>query len=147
MPFPEDLLEQASHLARRDRNRPKQASLRRAISTAYYALFHLLVSEAVGYWKLKGQRPALARAFDHGKMKHASNGCKSADPNLQKVADAFVELQQARHLADYDGGKIWTRVESIYHINLAKYAFSSWGRIRDQGPAQDYLLSMLVSRR
>ena len=47
MPFPEDLLEQAKHLASRERTKPKQASLRRAVSTAYYALFHLLISEAV----------------------------------------------------------------------------------------------------
>jgi hypothetical protein len=41
-----DLLEQARHLAKRERRRPKQASLRRAISTAYYyALIHLLVAE------------------------------------------------------------------------------------------------------
>ena len=37
-----DLLEQADHLARRERKRPKQASLRRAVSAAYYGLFHLL---------------------------------------------------------------------------------------------------------
>lgn len=41
MAFPDDLLEQAVHLARREPGRPRQASLRRAISTAYYALFHL----------------------------------------------------------------------------------------------------------
>jgi hypothetical protein len=145
--FPDDLLEQANHLAHRDRGRPKQASLRRAVSTAYYALFHLLVSEAVGYWSLKGQRPALARAFDHGKMKHASHECNSADADLQNVAGAFVELQQARHLADYDGGKTWTRIESVSRIDLAKEAFSSWGRVRNQRAAQDYLLSMLVSRK
>jgi hypothetical protein len=145
--FPDELLEQADHLARRDRGRPKQASLRRAVSTAYYALFHLLVSEAVGYWKLKGQRTALARAYDHGKMKHASHGCNSGNADLQKVAAAFLELQQVRHLADYDGGKTWTRVESVSHIDLAKAAFSSWGRVRDQRAAQDYLLSMLVSRK
>ncbi|MBS1874595.1 MAG: hypothetical protein JSU00_15375 [Acidobacteria bacterium] len=52
MGLPEDLLEQADHLARWDWKHPKQASLRRAVSTAYYAVFHMLVSEAVAYWKL-----------------------------------------------------------------------------------------------
>ena len=47
MAYPEDLLEQANHLARREPKRPKQASLRRAVSTAYYALFHLLIGQAV----------------------------------------------------------------------------------------------------
>lgn len=40
-----DLLEQAEHLAKRETKKPKQASLRRAVSSAYYALFHLLVSD------------------------------------------------------------------------------------------------------
>jgi uncharacterized protein (UPF0332 family) len=47
MAFADDLLEQAYHLANRDRENPKQASLRRAVSTAYYALYHLLIDEAV----------------------------------------------------------------------------------------------------
>jgi len=46
MAFAQDLLEQSSHLANREPRRPRQASLRRAVSTAYYALFHLLIQEA-----------------------------------------------------------------------------------------------------
>jgi hypothetical protein len=38
MPYAHDLLEQAKHLANREKKRPRQASLRRAVSTAYYAL-------------------------------------------------------------------------------------------------------------
>ena len=41
-----DLLEQAVRLAKLDVKKPKQANLRRAISSAYYALFHMLVDEA-----------------------------------------------------------------------------------------------------
>lgn len=36
------LLEQAEHLLDVDPRKPKQASLRRAMSAAYYSLFHLL---------------------------------------------------------------------------------------------------------
>jgi hypothetical protein len=46
MSLPDDLLEQAGHLASRERTKPKQASLRRAISVSYYAVFHLLVDDA-----------------------------------------------------------------------------------------------------
>ena len=42
----DDLLDQADHLAAVESGRPKQASLRRAVSAAYYALFHLLAGEA-----------------------------------------------------------------------------------------------------
>jgi uncharacterized protein (UPF0332 family) len=54
MPLAEHLLEQAQHLANREKKRPRQASLRRAVSTAYYALFHLLIHEATRNWKKVG---------------------------------------------------------------------------------------------
>jgi hypothetical protein len=71
MAFADDLLEQAEFLANREPVHPKQASLRRAVSTAYYALFHLLIGEAVGNWGIARQRSVLARTFDHAKMKSA----------------------------------------------------------------------------
>jgi len=46
MSLPHDLLAQARLLATKEPRRPKDASLRRAVSTAYYALFHLLTDEA-----------------------------------------------------------------------------------------------------
>ena len=69
MAFPAHLLEQAKHLANREKRRPRQASLRRAVSTVYYALFHLLIHEATLNWKRVEQRAQLARFFEHGKMK------------------------------------------------------------------------------
>ena len=42
-----ELLRQARHLATKEPRRPLQASLRRAVSAAYYALYHLLVDDAV----------------------------------------------------------------------------------------------------
>jgi uncharacterized protein (UPF0332 family) len=44
MAFADDLLADAHHLASRGGKRPNQSSLRRAVSTAYYALFHLLIA-------------------------------------------------------------------------------------------------------
>src|SRR5712664_67396 len=68
MAFPDDLLEQAQHLAQREPKRPKQASLRRAVSTAYYALFHLLITETTKNWKRPAERFTLARMFEHTLM-------------------------------------------------------------------------------
>lgn len=68
MPFPKDLLEQARHLANREPKRPKQASLRRAVSTAYYALFHLLSMETAKNWKRSAERFTVARMLDHTPM-------------------------------------------------------------------------------
>ena len=72
-----DLLDAASHLATRETRKPKQASLRRAVSAAYYALFHLLVAD--GAKRLSPAKPdglslVIQRAFNHGEMR---NVCKS----------------------------------------------------------------------
>jgi len=71
MAYHDDLLRQALHLVHKEPRKPRQASLRRGVSTAYYALFHLLISEAVANWNRVSLRAALGRAFDHGIMKAA----------------------------------------------------------------------------
>ena len=67
---------QAKLLATKEKSRPKQASLRRSVSAAYYALFHLLVDAAarrlVSAADRKPLRNCLARAFDHGLMKRVA---------------------------------------------------------------------------
>ena len=47
MALAEDLKDQAYVLATLEPRKPKQASLRRAVSTAYYALFHLLLDDGM----------------------------------------------------------------------------------------------------
>src|ERR1700679_2940589 len=79
MAFADDLLEQAQHLAQREPKRPKQASLRRAVSAAYYALFHLLTTEATKNWKRPAERPTLARMFEHDSMRKV---CKAKRDEL-----------------------------------------------------------------
>jgi uncharacterized protein (UPF0332 family) len=160
MPFADDLLEQAQHLANRERKRPRQASLRRAVSTAYYALFHLLISEATLNWKRADQRHLLARFFEHGKMKSASDKQRGdlntffrTNPppgpeldtarHLYRVADTFFQAQQQRHTADYDNRTQWTRTEVLTQIDLVAAAFQSWRAIREEPAAQAYLISLL----
>ncbi len=166
MPFPDHLLEQARHLANREKKRPRQASLRRAVSTAYYALFHLLISEATLNWKRVDQRSLLARFFEHGKMKTASDKQRgecnrfinSTPPpavgpaldrmrHLHRVADTFFEAQQKRHTADYDNATQWTRTEALTLISQVDSAFQSWRGIRNEPIAQAYLISLLGNPR
>ncbi len=47
MSLPDSLRGVARDLATLDARRPRQASLRRSVSTVYYAAFHLLVDAAV----------------------------------------------------------------------------------------------------
>ena len=134
----------------------RQASLRRAVSNSYYALFHLLIREAVSNWKRPDQRAELSRAFDHAPMKKASNQVSSAKfpgspkpivDQLKEVAKAFSELQEMRHLADYDSSKQWSRTDVLSIADKAKTAIATWRVIRNENIAQDYLLQLLVHRR
>jgi hypothetical protein len=66
MPLSEELLDVARSLTDLDSGEPRQASLRRAVSTAYYALFHLLVTEAASNWSRPELRSRIGRLFEHG---------------------------------------------------------------------------------
>jgi uncharacterized protein (UPF0332 family) len=153
MGFPQDLLEQAGTLANLDKSRPRQASLRRAVSTAYYALFHLLTTAAVSNWKQSRLRADLARAFEHRKMnqtcrdtkkKQFQKADKASVQHIKLVAANFVELQAHRHTADYDNSKRWGRTEVLTIIDLAADAFDSWAEVRKDPIAEEFLLRLLV---
>jgi hypothetical protein len=155
MAFADDLLEQAEFLANREAIEPKQASLRRAVSAAYYALFHLLIDEAVGNWGVARQRSVLARTFDHAKMKgvcetHVTSFYKAGKPPasvpLKNVAQTFGTLQQQRHIADYDNGFVWPRTDAVAQIDLVGAAFADWRGIRGTDEAQDFLLALFLPR-
>jgi len=165
-----DLLEQASHLALRERKKPKQASLRRAVSAAYYALFHLLIAE--GARLLSPTNPAglkilIGRAFNHGQMREVCSGFVEGnakpnsnrippatkalltlplDLNFVQVLQAFVDLQEARHQADYDLTKICSRLDAVSHVQIARQAFSDWESIRKTPNASTFMAALLLQK-
>ena len=150
MPFAEALLRDAHHLADRGGSKPRQSSLRRAVSTAYYALFHLLIADFVMNWKTKDQRARLGRMFEHKKMVNAKLQGRHGGPveaDLIRVIKAFAQLQDERHSADYDVGRSWTRSDVKTRLKIADEAFAAWKRIRKQKLAQDHLLTMFGARR
>lgn len=163
MGYPEDLLEQARHLAKRERNRPKQASLRRAVSSAYYALFHLLIADAVKNWKRPRERFTLARMFEHETMRRVcakkqeelrrlNNRIPRPAPgpdternrHLLTVAEVFISMLEERHTADYDGSEAWSRLYVLERIGAVERAFASWKTIRSQPEAQNFLVTLLL---
>lgn len=166
MAYPEDLLEQAQHLAQREPKRPKQASLRRAVSSAYYALFHLLISETVKNWKRPKERYTLARMFEHMAMGKVctkkrddlrayfnANPQPPAGPeydrnkHLLAVTETFADMLQHRHTADYDGSKFWSRIEVWERIDAVEEAFNNWRAIKDDHEAQNFLVTLLLKER
>src|ERR1017187_8785577 len=156
MAYHDDLLKQALLLLHKEPRNPKQASLRRAVSTAYYALFHLLISEAVANWNRVNLRAALGRAFDHTIMKAASNRLQDSrqfpftgeDPRvvaaLKAVAKTFAQLQEKRHTTDYDNTTFWDRTEAPPQGKAAEPGVSTWKPIRNEQIAQVYLVSLVV---
>lgn len=163
MSYHADLLEQAEHLAGRERRRPRQASLRRSVSASYYALFHLLIDEAVGRMfpgnDRKALRDCMARAFSHGTMRESARRFAGGNitpklvagldglplqPELVVVARIFLVLQQARHEAEYDRTARFTRHEVLRLSNQARRAFSNWRQVRKSLQADVFLAALLA---
>ena len=159
MSLADDLLEQARHLATRDVGRPRQASLRRAVSAAYYALFHFLVREATGLTGGgDGLRSVIGRAYSHAEMKKACQqfvrpaglesplreavGAVPAD--LVLVTRTFIDLQEARHDADYNLTERFNRPDTLVRINQVEAAMEAWGRIRATPAARAFLALLLI---
>ena len=152
-----DLLRQARQLALKEPRRPSQASLRRAVSASCYALFHLLVDEAPRRMFSGRDRAALrgclGRAFVHADMKRVAQqfsggrvspklspgmNRQAVRPELTGVAATFVDLQQARHEADYDTTHRFSRPDVIDLMDRAEQAFRDWNSVNlpplDFGP-------------
>ena len=163
MSHAEELLELAQDIANLYRQEPRQSSLRRAVSTAYYAFFHLLISEATANWSRPELRGALARVFDHGPMKQAADKKRSeltsyfkrkppegpertVSYHLYKVVDAFAQAQYHRYEADYNIARDWDLTDVLLHIDAIADAFDSWRIIREEPVAQAFLVSMLPTR-
>jgi uncharacterized protein (UPF0332 family) len=164
MALSDDLLEQAYILANLDLPKPKQANLRRAISSAYYSLFHLLTTE--GSQRMSPKRPIvlaprIARAFAHSEMKqvcrviYQSNRSVVLDSihpegfstEIRLVAEIFVELQDQRLLADYDLTINFDLIRVIELLDSASAAFFHWQKIRLAEEANVFLAALLFGGR
>ncbi len=150
-----DLLSRDSGLAESDVTR------RRAVSTAYYALFHRITGDAVhliapNVPDVTNHR--IQRWFDHAEIKKV---CSRFLPNalekplreligptasldMQNVASTFVRLQDARHGADYDLSYVLSHTEAWRLVLDASAATASWERIKDSAEANIFILSLLM---
>jgi hypothetical protein len=120
---PEHLLEQADRLIEPPpAGPPRQVDIRRAISAAYYAVFHFTLAEAanqfVGKTKQSTRQYGLVyRSVDHGALYQlCTDAAKPTLPpklalhvpqgkfgrDIQQFAGLILELQRKRHSADYD---------------------------------------------
>jgi hypothetical protein len=64
--------------------------------------------------------------------------------DLRRVAEVFGDLQQARHDADYNLRKLFTRNMVQTYITDVTTAQQSWQRIRRSDDAKLFLTSLLL---
>lgn len=149
----------ARRLAPTSAKKPVQANLRRCISTCYYAVFHALAKMVADslIGATKAVRPNKAwvevyRGLVHGPCKNACTSAKNINfpQEILDFADTFVQLQEARHRADYDPMYRPTKKDALMYISLAerciatlkavpskdKKAFATWVLITSPGATQ-----------
>jgi hypothetical protein len=147
----EHLFEQADRLAKPPpAGRPRQADLRRAISTAYYGVFHAALTAAadqfVGAAKRSTSQYGLVyRTVDHKRLRELCEDIgKSTLPrklashapaggfgnNIRAFAAAVLELQAKRHTADYDPTILFKTSDAAYAIRIARTAVRRFEKAR-----------------
>ncbi|MEV5559165.1 hypothetical protein ACI2LC_12430 [Nonomuraea wenchangensis] len=167
----DDYLHLADTLAGRTagRGRPRTAYLRRAISTAYYALFYELVQHGARRAARSGpveHQQAIGRWYAHGNFKKAARWVEDivagrtppnpvrlllVDPqtgsvpaDLEVLASAFNELLEARHGADYDPAFDATRLGTLGHINTARAGIEAIKRL-DKADLHQFDMFLLLA--
>jgi hypothetical protein len=168
-----DLLKLADELLAPSPGRPPQVKLVSAIEHAYYALFVFLIDEAVTATFGRERTPAAmqlrrasSRWYTHGQMKDAANWFRRAGKippriaallgyppgasrgivpiELERVATAFANLQEARHNATYDTSARFTRSQAQGYVRIARAALADWEVVAMTAPARLFLLLMLT---
>lgn len=164
---PRELLDLATELATSSGSAVQNPARRcRAVSTAYYALFHALLRRAAD--EFVGRRhqgeasyTLLYRGFAHARMKQV---CEELDkpslrpvyrdklkraavsPAVRYLATTFVELQEARHRADYDPDAATSDADAARACLLADFGMKSLAQA-DSAEIRDILALMLMDQR
>ena len=137
---PRDLIRIARQLASgaagNSRGRPRQAELRRAVSTAYYALFHALAlccaEQLAGSVRSSRRNPSWTqtyRALEHG---HARNQCdnqasmRAFPAEVQNFGQRFVFMQGQRQQADYAPNATFSRDRVVQLIDESEDAITAF---------------------
>ncbi|MFO0842980.1 MAG: hypothetical protein U0797_11390 [Gemmataceae bacterium] len=161
----QQLFVQARELATRDPEKPRQVNLRRAVSSAYYALFHALTDQACRQMLGAGHaeapyRHAAARGFGHGAMRQAcaafAGGTLKAGvakglpatfavpDELKVLARTFVEVQDQRHAADYDRTERFRRSDVLTLVDQAEAALAAFAGLPTSGEKKFFLVCLLA---
>lgn len=157
------LLAVSEHLAAIDD--PTAVAHRRAVSSAYYALFHGLIADAVRRAigdDLAGEedRYAVSRWYSHGDMRAVSQWVVrlargesvprgvaillgDPPPDLVELARGFIQLQEARHEADYDHTAQVDEDDARAAIDAAREALARRPFLTGSRPYANFLALLL----
>ena len=126
-------MEAARALTESGRAPPTQARLRRAVSTAYYAMFHTLAASAADLFIGPTRNPAWHRAYralEHGRARSAcqqGRAMREFPAEVRYFAEAFVALQKARQQADYAlNTDAYEESDVLAYIGSAELAISQF---------------------
>ncbi len=166
MPDPDELLAVARSLADDSSAPPTDAALRRAVSTIYYALFHVVLRAAALRFvgadsKNSAAYALLYRSFEHAhlrtifleldapKLNNKLAGLlrrSEVSKEVRAFASIFVEAQEKRHLADYHPSVRFTPSDVQNLLVAADYSLHDLFMI-DEEERTDVLALLMVKIR
>jgi hypothetical protein len=145
---PDKLLEAAERLTPPGRGRPPYTAHRRAVSTAYYAVFHAITDRVVKAPFTEADTSFLRKVrrwIQHGDIKTVatwigqlegtipgsppphikallapSERAPHIDQATGTMAEGFLELNEKREQADYDHDAVFTRPDTLDHLARAR---------------------------
>jgi hypothetical protein len=164
VPDPSDLIAVARLLSAQSPS--TDAQLRRAVSTAYYAVFHTILRAAARRFIGVGHEASAAytliyRGFEHGRIKAVcvalsaprlndklrfSLGKSAVSQEMRDFASAFPSLQDARHLADYHPSTQFLPSDASSIIDGAELAMDAFDRTTPEEQADVLALLMVGAR-
>ena len=115
-------------------SQPLQDSLRRAVSTAYYAMFHALASSNADCLVGAPHDPLtehawsrVYRGLNHGATRrNLLQDQRLFSSKIRHFALTFAQLQDQRHRADYDPNVTFTLPQTLDWIDLAEAAIEGF---------------------
>ena len=150
---PHDLMETARRLTESGTPQPTQADLRRAVSTAYYALFHCLAGAAADLLTGSSRRGPewhqVYRALEHGKARSAcqrQGAMRTFPMEVRTFGDTFIDLQKARQQADYAHEGEYSKPDVLDMISTVEDVINEFEQA-DNRHRRSFVVHVLFKRR
>lgn len=133
-----------------------QTHLKRAVSTAYYAMFHAVCANAATLLTDEIDEPAAPtawlQAYRGPEHTHVRNQCRNAGlmapfpPEIRNFAQNFVQIQSYRNQADYNPRSDFSRSDVLEIIADAERAINQLS-YASAGPRRVFAITILLRNR